>query len=586
MWLRHEDSSAIKVSFATVVAAFGLMVAMWKMIRAKPLVPVGEPVGRGEAPQLWQLIGELAVEAQTRAPEEVWLVPDVNAAVSEDAKLMGLIGGRRRLYLGVGLLQGLTVAQLRSVLAHELGHYSGRHTSLAVLAYRGRLAVGATVGQLGTHTVVGWLLEKYGRLYVLVEQAVSRRQELEADEASVRVGGRATAQGALREVAAISAMWDCYTGPFLEPGWSAGYAPAPFVGGFAEYLRAQGDDLARLRQQMPERRGSKWDSHPPVSQRIAAMERMPDRAVPVDGRGAWELLPTFGQLADRLDTNVLDLTGRRRVSWDEFAAGAFAAVHRPLAEKIFRAAALLVRTRSADLATVFEIVASGRLPELARQLTDDAGADEHAAREFAGAMQVLLCGAAVRSGVAEWRHSWSGSALLLGRDGEELDMAVVAGLACVPETLSAAQARLAALGIDVSRPAAADEATTARRTDVMGGIANVKIDGVVHDVLIMGDGLILIPCPKTTDGGRQRMAALVSSAPGPELAARHRFLSFETITTAVIKTAAPVHARLTLKTGATVTIQESWTSNMLTSDSRDLLHQALTPLVADRVAVR
>ncbi len=38
------------------------------------------------------------------------------------------------MYIGAPLLIGLSVDQMRSVLAHELGHYSGRHTALAASA--------------------------------------------------------------------------------------------------------------------------------------------------------------------------------------------------------------------------------------------------------------------------------------------------------------------------------------------------------------------------------------------------------------------------------------------------------------------
>jgi Zn-dependent protease with chaperone function len=51
---------------------------------------------------------------------------------------MGRRAGRRYLYLGVPILQVLTVSQLRAVLAHELGHYSRGHTRFGA---RDRLAV-------------------------------------------------------------------------------------------------------------------------------------------------------------------------------------------------------------------------------------------------------------------------------------------------------------------------------------------------------------------------------------------------------------------------------------------------------------
>ncbi len=82
-------------------------------------------------PAFWQEVRALAVAAQTRPPDEIRLVPDVNAAVSEQASLLGLRAGKRTMYIGAPLLVGLTADQLRSVLAHELGHYSGSHTRSA-----------------------------------------------------------------------------------------------------------------------------------------------------------------------------------------------------------------------------------------------------------------------------------------------------------------------------------------------------------------------------------------------------------------------------------------------------------------------
>src|SRR5262249_14645178 len=160
LWTHDVGSGAAKVSYLTVVVAAGVAVALWRVVRARPTMPPGLPVNSEQAPQLWAMVRELASQARTRAPEQVMLVPDVNAAVVEDAKALGLVGGERRLYLGVPLLQGITVGQLRSIVAHELGHYSGRHTRLSAISYRGRLAVFGTVQQL-SGKFAGWIFKMY-----------------------------------------------------------------------------------------------------------------------------------------------------------------------------------------------------------------------------------------------------------------------------------------------------------------------------------------------------------------------------------------------------------------------------------------
>ena len=130
LWQEHAGSGAAKLSYVTIAVTAGIVVALWRVIRAKPGEPDGVRLAPEQAPELWTTVRELAAEAKTRAPDELMITPDVNAAVSEDSKLLGFVGGRRHLYLGLPLLQALSVAQMRSVLAHELGHYSNSHTRL------------------------------------------------------------------------------------------------------------------------------------------------------------------------------------------------------------------------------------------------------------------------------------------------------------------------------------------------------------------------------------------------------------------------------------------------------------------------
>ncbi|HEU4542748.1 MAG TPA: M48 family metallopeptidase [Jiangellaceae bacterium] len=119
-----------KLLLVTLAVPFAILVATWRLIRAKTPPPEGLKVRPGRAPGLWAEARAIAAAVGTRPPDEIRLVPEVNAAVSERTHLLGVIGGRRYLYIGVPLLQALTVSQLRAVLAHEFGHYSHSHTRL------------------------------------------------------------------------------------------------------------------------------------------------------------------------------------------------------------------------------------------------------------------------------------------------------------------------------------------------------------------------------------------------------------------------------------------------------------------------
>jgi Zn-dependent protease with chaperone function len=548
-----------KLGYLTIAVAVGILVALWRVIRARPRPPAGLPVSPQQAPELWGIVTDLAAQLKTRRPDQILLVPEVNAAVTEDARLLGLIGGRRTLLLGVPLLQAFTVTQMRSVLAHELGHYSGSHTRLGPITYRGRLAIIGTVANLSG--VVAWLFKLYARIYLLVEAAVSRRQELEADRASVQVAGREAAQSALRELSVIDAAWNFYFGRYVAPGWEAGYAPDDVFGGFGELLRHRADELARLRAEMPPDQGSAWDSHPPIAARIQAMDAMPDRPVPVDHRSATDLIPGFPEACAALARTALKIGPRQVLPWDQFTAAGMTASVQESADEIYRAVARSTGSSDVNLGTVLDLSAAGRLSVVGGRLSEAP----------AEALGLLVSLAAVRSGAATWRHSWSGPATLVRPDGSPFDVGEIVRLAVSPATVDAARARLAEFGIDTAKATLVQATATAKGSDIVGGIANMKVDGVWHDVLILTNGLILAPGPKSTDGGKKRLQALAASAPVELLARSHRFLAFEDVASVTVLKEVPVRLEVGLHDGRTVKLEESWTGDLLTRKCRDNL---------------
>ncbi|GAA3339429.1 M48 family metallopeptidase [Amorphoplanes nipponensis] len=581
VWIAVEGhlGAGIKLGFPLLVAVGATFVGLWRAIRTRPEPLHGLIVAPHDAPELWGLVQHLATEVGTRTPDEIRLVPEVNAAVSEDTRLLGLIGGRRRLYLGMPLLQALSVDQLRSVVAHELGHYSGQHTRLGAVAYRGRLAIGHTIGRIGPWNPVGWTFRGYARLYLLVDNAASRRQELDADRASVRVAGPDVAVSALRELPIIDAAWDFYFGRYVSWGWEAGYAPDDFFGGFGQLVKARHEELAKLRDDEPEEHRSRWDTHPSNAERIAVMRTAPRTARPVDGRPAAMLVPSIATAGFALQQAVVDVGNRQVLPWPQFTAAAATANLQRNADRVFRSLGRLTGVADPGLGTLFDLVAAGRLGELAAEFHPDATRKEAAAK-FAGPMDLLFTLAAIRSGVAYWRHSWTGPVTLTDAAGAELDFAPIAALAVSPDTLEEARAALAAAGIRVEAAAIVERRATASGSDVVGAMANLKIDGLHTDLVLLDRGLVFVPGPKSTDNGKDRLRALLRSGPVEELATRFRFLPYEEIAAATVTKRTPVRAELRTHDGATVTLEERWTGEQL-GESRDALLGVL-----DRIAER
>ncbi|WDZ85177.1 M48 family metallopeptidase [Micromonospora cathayae] len=571
-WLLGVSNGLVtaKLTLPLLVALGAVVVALWRAVRTRNEPEPGLTVGDREAPQLWAAVRELAAAVGTRPPDEIRIVPGVNAAVAEDAKLLGLLPGRRILYVGLPLLQTMRTDQIRSVLAHELGHYSGQHTRLGGVAYRGRLAILGTVGRISGRNPIGWVFTAYAKLYLRVDNAASRRQELEADRSSVLLAGPEAAASALRALPALDAAWGFYMRRYVEPGWSADLAPDDLFGGFAEFCAAREQELVALREAPPDEERSPWDTHPPIGVRIAAMRDAPAGTVDPDPRPAAHLLADPAGAGRQLQQIVVEHGRRQRLPWPEFTAAAVAAMVQRQADRIFRAAGRFAGTPEPSLATVLDLVRSNRLGEFAERFFTDATRREAALR-FAEPMEILFENAVVRAGAARWEHSWSGPARLVGPAGEPVDLAETAKLAVAPQTLDEALARLSAFGVDPGRVTVVQSRVTARDADLVGAIANVKVDGVQHDVLILDRGLVLVGKPGRAGNGQKRLRKLVGSAPVEQIAAAHTFLPYEEIVAATVRRQVPLKAELTLHDGRTVAVQELYGSELLEKHSRDNL---------------
>lgn len=444
-----------KVIGGTVLVAVPLVRGLVLTRRRHDAGPAGISVSRQEQPALWGRVLSLCDRVGVRAPEEIRLVPDVNAGVDEVAHLMGLVPGRRRMYLGVPLLVGLTVAQLDAVLAHELGHYSNRDARLAPTIVRGRIGVLAVLRSIGagnsfaqqvTRTFFSW----YAELYLRTSQAISRQQEFAADRMAARIAGRDNTVAALRELPVLSAAYDLYLDQYIAPGWEAGVLPPPeeFFAGLRALLSEpdRRDALAPVREEPPEPEPDPYDSHPPASERIAALSLLPetDRAQSHE-QPALALLHDAARVCAQVAGTALPpgAATRRPVDWDELAR---AAGRNSLAEAgsgLLRTASTAVGAPVPNLAALLAAIDAGWLDIIAAALPKSPRAQQatgRIAREFArtalrDAVTPLVLLAMVDGGWAGWHHSWArGPHLRYATPPDALDRALDALVSAIPDT--------------------------------------------------------------------------------------------------------------------------------------------------------
>ncbi|MFE6731574.1 M48 family metallopeptidase [Streptomyces californicus] len=356
---------ALKVFIVSAVLALPIVRGMF-MLRTPPYEDVpGVRVDESREPRLWQTVRDIAQQVGTRAPDEILLTGDVNAAVSEDSRLLGLAGGTRRLRIGLPLMTGLSESGLRAVLAHEMGHYGNADTRLAAISERGRVHVLRTVAHFEeragakvskerarqekkaaaavakgrkakevdttgtgvTYRAMARLYTAYGKFYLRATLSGSRRAEFAADVAAARIAGRDATSSALREIPVIDAAHDFYLNCYATLGVDAGLLPPPgeFLGGFRHLLAARHAELDALRGELPTEPVSPYDSHPPIAERVARIEALPD-----DGRASDPVRPSLSLLADAdrsfaaVEETVLTpaALGLRRLDWPELVHAA------------------------------------------------------------------------------------------------------------------------------------------------------------------------------------------------------------------------------------------------------------------------
>lgn len=125
---------SVSVNYFTVLGAAGLLsvgifvfIFLVKFIFRKNHYSTRHllEVNRSHQPKLFAIIDEIVAETKVKAPQKVFLSPDVNASVSYNSIFWSMfLPVKKNLTIGVGLINTTSVGELRTILAHEFGHFS------------------------------------------------------------------------------------------------------------------------------------------------------------------------------------------------------------------------------------------------------------------------------------------------------------------------------------------------------------------------------------------------------------------------------------------------------------------------------
>jgi heat shock protein HtpX len=290
-----EQVATVKLAFFSAVAGGTVL---WSLRpRIDRFEVPGPALTREAQPELFGVIEDVARAANQEMPVDVYAIADVNAGVSTRGGVFG-IGGRRTMVVGIPLLHLLTVDQFKAVVAHEFGHYDGGDTKIGRLVYHTRAGLARTLAAVHGK-LVSVVFNAYGTLLLRVSSAVARHAEFEADAFAARVTSGEDLKTSLLKLDREGAMFPLFYASNMRQLIEEGYW-APVGYGFATFCARPA--LSRVTVRPADETGapsaeSQYDSHPPTSARVAALDALsPTSPRVADARIAGSLLRDSRQL--------------------------------------------------------------------------------------------------------------------------------------------------------------------------------------------------------------------------------------------------------------------------------------------------
>ncbi|MCL1665002.1 M48 family metalloprotease [Elizabethkingia ursingii] len=345
-----------KIGFWTILIA-GAMIGMGGIVFVfliKFLFSVSKDnyeklrVTKEKEPALFQLIEETYQQVGAPAPKHVFLTTDVNAFVSYDSSFWSMfLPVKKNLTIGLGLINSTTVSELKSILAHEFGHFSqrsmkvGSYTNQAQkmlydMLYNNEKFFKNISGFAGVHAVfylfvmiavyfirgIQWILARLFDFLFSKHLSLSRQMEFNADAIAAHVvGSRVSAESLLR----LSLSEMAFTKP-LNFFYAHNktyytdnlYADQTVLMDFyaKEYSHKLVNQLPLVTLEESEKYNlskleieDKWSSHPSIKDRVQAIEKENIPSVDINNNLARTLLNNFDSYAEALTNKLYSING-------------------------------------------------------------------------------------------------------------------------------------------------------------------------------------------------------------------------------------------------------------------------------------
>lgn len=339
----RPNAVLVKIAIPIALLAWTLLRSTWVRFER----PEGIALGRADAPAAWSELDRLRRLGRLPRIHRLLVDDRLNAAMAQTPRL-GLLGWPHNdVVVGLPLLLALGPEPFRAVLAHELGHLSGRHGRMGARVHRVRATLRQALEALRARRSVltgvfraflGW----YGPWFQAASLALARQQEREADRFSAAATDARTAADAL--VASALAGWalDARYDPALSRRPAREPDPPPDrLSRLGEAVRSAWTDPEApqaLERTLRVRAGA-GDTHPSLAERLRALGQAP-RVPPPPARTAAEAF---------LGASLPQVQAALEAEWRGRVAGAWARAHEEGKRELERLADLDARAAAGPL---------------------------------------------------------------------------------------------------------------------------------------------------------------------------------------------------------------------------------------------
>jgi len=327
-WAQVVLADRVYVRFV-ILCLMGAVTIAWAILpRFDRFSPPGPRLTNESEPLLFKRLEDIARKAEQEMPREVYLLPELNAWVANRGGVMGF-GSRRVMGIGWPLLAMVNTDEFDAIIAHEFGHYHGGDTRLGPWVYKTHAAIGRTLANLGDDSILSLPFRSYGAFFLRTTMSISRNQEYTADLLASEIVGAGALISGLTKIHAQGFPYEFFWHQEVRPLVSGGFAP-PLMEGYYSFIEKPSvqeviEERKRQEQEQPD--AGLYDSHPPLADRIAALEDMAESS---------DTNPTSGKAIDLLSdaesteqnlfaflAEAVEVENLRRISWDEVLTEAY-----------------------------------------------------------------------------------------------------------------------------------------------------------------------------------------------------------------------------------------------------------------------